>query len=103
MRLELFLSVFFWSFHRVSTTEFIPKHVEILNESGAKIQVFWIEPSTGRQVPFSDVYNGAHLNVESFTNHTFVVRQMKAELKESRIGYVTVTDSNNQGSSEVFA
>jgi hypothetical protein len=80
-----------------SISEMVPKHLEILNDSGAKLQVFWINPSTGQQMPFSQVYNGAHLSVDSFVNHTFVIRQTKVETKESRIGYVKVTDADNQG------
>lgn len=75
----------------------IPKHLQILNKSGAKLQVFWVNPITSQQVPFSQVYNGAHLSVDSYVNHTFVIRQTKTETEESHIGYVQVTDSDNQG------
>lgn len=86
-----------WCLLGIATAGTLSKHVEILNRSGGKLQVDWIDPSTKMSVPFSAVYNGAHLNVDSYINHTFVVRQTKTETKESRIGYVTVTEDDNQG------
>lgn len=66
-----------------------------MNKSGTRLQVLWVSP-TGDQVPFSDIYNGARVSVDSFVNHTFVIRQMNVEAKQSRIGYLTVDNSDNQ-------
>jgi hypothetical protein len=96
MRLSLLLVVTLWSILGVSTTDPIPKHITILNKSGTRLQVLWVSP-TGQQVPFSDVYNGARMGVDSFVNHTFIVRQMNVESKQSRIGYLTVDSSDSQG------
>lgn len=81
----------------IATAGTLSKHVDILNQSGGNLEVYWIDPSSNAQVPFSDVYNGTQLKVASYINHTFVVRQTKAETKESRTGYVTVTEDDTQG------
>ena len=80
----------------VSTSPQIAKHVTILNKSGSKLQVYWLTPS-GKQVPFADVYNGARKEIDSFVNHTFVVRQADVESQQSRIGYLTVGETENEG------
>jgi hypothetical protein len=97
--LIILFAVLVCCFCDASVPEVVPKHLEILNDSGANLQVFWINPSTGQQMPFSQMYNGAHLSVDSFVNHTFVIRQTKLETKESRIGYVKVSNTDNQGTS----
>ena len=96
MRLPFLLVFVVWRILSVSTTNPIPKHITILNKSGTRLQVLWVSP-TGQQIPFSDVYNGAHVDVDSFVNHTFVVRQMNIDSKQSRVGYLTVDDSDSQG------
>jgi hypothetical protein len=98
MRLLLILGTLWY----LCLAENVPKHFEILNDSGAKLKVYWIDPATGQQQPFSTLYNGAHVSVNSYVNHTFVVRQTDPDNKESRINYVKVGEKDDQGGSFVF-
>lgn len=80
------------------------RHVEIMNESGKKMEVFWLDPRTGQNVKIADqnvIYNGASYELDSFVDHTFVLREVTRQNetcgsrggRECHISYVTVSDS----------
>ena len=51
------------------------RHVELVNESGNNVAVDWLNPATGDRVPFAEsAMNGERVVVDSYVNHTFVVR-----------------------------
>ena len=61
------------------------RSIQISNESGRRVDVFWVNPDTEELVrqtePF--VYNGGSLPLTSYVGHTFEVR----ELPSSKTGY----------------
>jgi hypothetical protein len=96
MRFNSILLLPFWYLGVSKSSNVIPKHFTLLNKSGAKLQVLWVNPK-GEHVPFSNVYNGARLAIESFVNHSFVLRQTNDSTQESRMNYITVKDNYDEG------
>jgi hypothetical protein len=83
------------------------RHLELVNLSNERIAVDWINPGTGQSVPFySGVIPGERLALDSFVNHTFLIRyQTNATAAScSEVGtcaaapptYVTVTEEQEQ-------
>lgn len=64
----------------LATTNPSSRRLEVLNDSGMKIIVNWVNPSTGQFVRYSDPYlfNGAKMVVDSFANHSFVFQEVLA-------------------------
>lgn len=90
----------------IASTSPLRRHIEILNDSGRKVVVQWINPSTGELVRFSDpyLYNGASLSFDSYINHSFIFQEVLAnetacsEITGScRATQMTVRDSDDQG------
>lgn len=55
--------------------------IEIKNESGKKTEVYWVNPSSDElvlQTP-GGMVNGQSLNLNSYVNHTFLVRELPDE------------------------
>ena len=52
----------------------VPRHVEILNDSGNKMGVYWEDPSTHKLIPIgSEVQSGSNIGINSFVNHTLTI------------------------------
>eukprot|EP00970_Alexandrium_tamarense_P013537 scaffold3489_cov255-Alexandrium_tamarense.AAC.1 len=52
-----------------------------MNESGRRVDIHWIHPQTGEMVLQSkpDILNGASLDLNSYSTHTFQVRELPAK------------------------
>jgi hypothetical protein len=52
--------------------------IQILNESGRRVDVFWVNPDSGELVKQTEpfVHNGGTLPLESWLTHTFQVREL---------------------------
>jgi hypothetical protein len=82
------------------------RHLELVNQSNERVAVDWINPDTGASVPFyTGVTPGERLALNSFVNHTFLIRYpTNATASCSEVGtcpavsptYVTVTEDRDQ-------
>jgi hypothetical protein len=88
-----------------STLANLPRNIEIHNESGGKIEIYWIHPDTGEGVLQSNpfVYNGATFALNSFVSHAFEAREMPRKSgkcagrdKTCRIGRFAVNSNDKQ-------
>jgi len=83
------------------------RSINLLNQSGSKVEVHWIHPDTNERVlqsaPF--IYNGATFTLNSFVSHEFEVRELpgkdgKCKSGENKdtcgSGYFIVKDSDEQ-------
>jgi 2OG-Fe(II) oxygenase superfamily len=54
----------------------LARHIELSNESGERLQIEWVHPKTGEHVPYgvSEPTLNHRFTLESFVNHTFIVR-----------------------------
>lgn len=54
------------------------RHLQIVNESGRRVDAFWVNSDTGELVrqtePF--IYNGGSLPLQSYVGHTFELREL---------------------------
>ena len=60
------------------TTKATERPIKILNESGSKVEIYWIHPNTGALALMSspNVLNGASFNLNSFIGHEFEIREL---------------------------
>lgn len=80
------------------------RKVEIINESGKKLVVDWINPLTGEIVPISDDFvPGAKQTFDTFVNHTLAIHEPTTSPScgsmddaDCGVQFVTVTESSNQ-------
>ena len=89
-----------------SSTTSLSRSITILNESGSRIEVYWIHPETGEGTLMStpDVLNGANFPLNSFVGHQFEIRELpgkatgvcKSEGQVCRNGYFTVSENDDQ-------
>jgi hypothetical protein len=82
------------------------RHLEFVNQSNEQVNIDWIDPHTGESVPFyTEVTPGERLALDSFVNHTFLIRYpTNATASCSEAGtysaassaYFTVTEEREQ-------
>jgi len=55
--------------------------IQIKNESGKRAEVFWVNPSTGEHIKQTSSFlvNGQTLELNSYVNHTFLVKEFLTE------------------------
>ena len=54
--------------------------IQIKNESGQTTEIYWVDPSSGAMVlQAPNMANGQSLNLNSYVNHTFLVRELPDE------------------------
>lgn len=81
------------------------RSINIHNDSGSKVEVYWIHPNTNEAVlqssPF--IYNGATFSLNSFVSHAFEAREIPekggkcaGENHTCRIGYFAVNENDEQ-------
>ena len=78
----------------------ISRHaVEFTNDSGQQVAMDWYNPSTGEKIEFHHLAEGETISVNSFTNHTFVLRfdNDTCADRECRSTIFTVNDNGDQG------
>lgn len=83
------------------------RSINIMNESGRRVEIHWINPDDGSMVLQStpDDLNGASLSLNSYAGHNFEVRELPAkktmecagEEKQCRIDRFTVKSTQDQG------
>ena len=94
-------------FLRASTESPDARSIQILNESGRRVDVSWIHPETEELVLQStpDVLAGASFSLNSFVSHSFLVREMPGKKTgecegsegECRVDYFSVNENHDQG------
>jgi hypothetical protein len=85
------------------------RSISIMNESGRRVEVHWINPDNGSMVLQStpDILNGASMSLNSFVGHNFEVRELPAkktgvcggEDETCRVDHFTVKATQDQGES----
>lgn len=85
--------------------------ISIVNESGRRVEVYWIHPDTGEMVLQStpDILAGATFALNSYVGHAFEVRELPAkktavcggEGDVCRVDHFTVNENSDQ--SELYA
>lgn len=83
------------------------RNIQILNESGRRVDVHWIHPQTQEMVLQStpDIMAGASFALNSFVTHSFQVRELPGKKSgvcegtegECRVDYFTVNENTDQG------
>jgi hypothetical protein len=53
--------------------------VSINNDSGVKLFLNWVNPSTGETVPFANIEKYQRYGAQSYIGHEFEVREMPSE------------------------
>lgn len=73
--------------------------VEVSNGSEQRIVLDWYNPLSRQVVPFASVSCGESIQLNSFTNHTFVVRYDNDTCtgQYCRNSIITVSDNDQQG------
>ena len=78
------------------------RKVELVNESGKKLVVDWIDPASGEIVPLTEDFpNGAKKFINSFVNHTLLIHEPTTsptcDVSEDGcgVGYITVSESKD--------
>ncbi|KAL7489216.1 hypothetical protein ACHAW6_014786 [Cyclotella cf. meneghiniana] len=84
----------------------VERSIQIMNESGRRVEVHWIHPQTGEMVLQStpDVLAGASFALNSYVGHTFQVRELpgkktgvcEGESQQCRIEQFTVNSNSDQ-------
>ena len=81
----------------------VNRNIKIVNESGGKIEVYWVHPSTRDTARMSDphVVNGAEFPLDSFVGHEFEIREIPGdggECKDQvcRTTYFKVSENDEQ-------
>ena len=76
--------------------------VDIQNESGERLEVYWLRPGSGEAVRYTDLANGAKIHFDSFINHTFMLREgttsqpCDSNDEDCHVNYITVTEDRHQ-------
>ena len=83
------------------------RSIQILNESGRRVDIHWIHPQTQEMVLQStpDIMAGASFALNSFVTHSFQVRELPGKKSgvcegtegECRVDYFTVNENTDQG------
>ena len=79
----------------------LSRAVDIQNQSGNTLEVYWVNPRNGKAIRYSDLRSGAKLAINSYVNHTFMVRDGEGETcnsedEDCHVNYITVTESDHQ-------
>ena len=78
----------------------LSRELDIWNDSGNKVQVYWLHPGTGEAVRYADVKSGSKAVINSFVNHTFMLRdgnETDTCVDENcHVNYVTVTEDHKR-------
>jgi hypothetical protein len=88
---------------RSSSTDNTSRKLELVNKSGKKLVVDWVDPMTGQAHTLNDGFaDGQSTVFESFVNHTFAIHEPSNNCDGQNylacaVQYVTVNDKRNQG------
>jgi len=105
LQITLLLLTQFYLFHLTHAVD-SARTIQIINDSGRRVDIHWIHPQTGEMVLQStpDVLNGASMDLNSYVSHTFQVRELPAkksgvcggENEECRVDHFTVNQNVDQ-------
>lgn len=77
--------------------------INILNDSAEKVEIYWLKPNSGEAVRYSDVQAGSSLKINSFVNHTFMLREGSVDdvychnqEEDCHVNYITVSEDTTQ-------
>jgi hypothetical protein len=64
-----------------ATNKSTTRSIKIINESGSKVEVYWIHPQTreGSLMSSPNILNGAVFTLNSFVSHEFEARELPSE------------------------
>ena len=90
-----------------ATNKQTTRGIKILNESGSRVEVYWIHPTTRATSLMSSphVFNGAAFPLNSFVGHEFEVRELPSQStglcnitgdETCHSGYFTVSENDDQ-------
>jgi hypothetical protein len=69
------------------------RRLELINESGGKVAVDWVNPVTGETVPIAEpTDNGQRMAFDSYVHHSFLVRLLEENNNTEVTTVVTVTE-----------
>jgi hypothetical protein len=82
--------------------------VEVMNDSGHKVRIHWVDPKSGELVRFLEpyLYEGESVSFDSFVNHTFLIEEVvgknettckNANDNSCHFSQMTVTSNEEQG------
>jgi len=101
--LLLFLTTMIAVVYAGSTSE---RSIQIMNQSGRRVDIHWINPDTGEMVLQStpDLLNGASQDLNSYATHYFQVKELPAkktgvcagENDICKVDHFTVNENQNQ-------
>lgn len=91
------LSTFARAGRGLTATSTSERHFKVINESGEKVSVEWVDPNDGHRVPLGAPTSGQSVDINSFVNHTFVIRS-KAAIGDQNVTeeFYQVTDDEIQ-------
>ena len=84
----------------VNSSAAVSRHaVEFTNDSGQQVVLDWYNPVTGENIEFHNLAEGETISVNSFTNHTFLLRFNNDTTcaEECLSTTVTITNQDDQG------
>lgn len=82
----------------------VERHIQIINSSGHRVEIFWVHPQTSELVKQTDphVHDGATFELNSFVGHTFQVIELASSKtgacieNECKTNYFTVSENDDQ-------
>ena len=90
-----------------ATTKLTSRKINILNDSGSRVEIHWVHPTTRETVLMTtpDIMHGGTFPLNSFVEHEFEVRELpssktgvcKSEDKVCRITTMIVSEGDEQG------
>ena len=83
----------------------VERHIQIINSSGHRVEIFWVHPQTSELIKQTDphVHDGATFELNSFVGHTFQVIELPSSKTgacidyECKTNYFTVSENDDQG------
>lgn len=89
-----------------ATNKSTTRGITILNESGSRVEIYWVHPTTreGSLMSTPNIMNGASFPLNSFVGHEFEVRELPSvksgvcagEEQTCRSNYFTVSANDDQ-------
>ena len=107
--LVIFFTLFFFFLVSLMThADDTSRSITIMNESGRRAALYWINPDDGELLLQSDpdILHGASFDLDSYVGHNFEVRELpkkstnecsSGEAKACGVDYFTVTENHDQG------
>jgi 2OG-Fe(II) oxygenase superfamily len=82
--------------NHLARAQLLLRHFQLVNQSGKKVSVEWINPESGQSVPLGAPTNGESISFNSFVNHTFVIKQDDDNSTHHEAYYKVAENGQNQ-------